>query len=387
MKKIILVLLFLVLINVFSYSQINKVNASEVVLEINAPSAVLIEPISKKVLYEKNKDKKLYPASMTKMMALSLVLEEINNNKITWNDEVITSSYAASMGGTQIYLEENEKMTVKDLFKAVAINSANDAVVALMEHLYGSKDGFLHKMNAKAKELNMLNTNFNNATGFDDENHYSTSFDMALLGSYLVSFGKDILQFTSLKEGYVRENSSSPFWLVNTNKLLNHYEGMDGLKTGYTTKAGYNLTATAYRNGVRLISVVMNEDSIKNRSKDTITLLNHGFSLLKCERLFNKGDIIKEIVLDDIKNTCSPIKVNEDIDIYLFKNESIDDIKVELQLFDKLKLPLKQDDEIGELIITTKNDLIYKYKVYIGQDIKKTTFLDILFSFFKMMFA
>ena len=387
MKKIILVLLFLVLINVFSYSQINKVNASEVVLEINAPSAVLIEPISKKVLYEKNKDKKLYPASMTKMMELSLVLEEINNNKITWNDEVITSSYAASMGGTQIYLEENEKMTVKDLFKAVAINSANDAVVALMEHLYGSKDGFLHKMNAKAKELNMLNTNFNNATGFDDENHYSTSFDMALLGSYLVSFGKDILQFTSLKEGYVRENSSSPFWLVNTNKLLNHYEGMDGLKTGYTTKAGYNLTATAYRNGVRLISVVMNEDSIKNRSKDTITLLNHGFSLLKCERLFNKGDIIKEIVLDDIKNTCSPIKVNEDIDIYLFKNESIDDIKVELQLFDKLKLPLKQDDEIGELIITTKNDLIYKYKVYIGQDIKKTTFLDILFSFFKMMFA
>ena len=386
MKKIIVFLFcLLLLLSSFSFNKINIVSA-EVDLVISAPSAGLIAPGSKRSLYEKNKDKKLYPASMTKMMGLSLVLEEINKGNASFNDEVIASSYASSMGGTQIYLEEGEKMCLEDLFKAVAINSANDAIVALLEHLYGSREGFLNKMNAKAKELGMNNTNFNNATGFDDENHYTTSYDMALLGSHLVSFKEDILKYTSLNEAYIRENSSSPFWLVNTNKLLKYYDGMDGLKTGYTSKAGYNLTATACRNGVRLISVVMNEDSIASRSKDTTTLLNHGFSLLKCERLYNANDIIKCVKVTDYQDKESNIYVKDNVDVILYKKEDRKDLQINLYL-DELTLPLIKDQKVGYIKILSPSGYEFIYDVYIDDNVDNVSFIDIFLSYLKMFFS
>lgn len=385
MKKFFLFFLSILSICTFTLNKPNVVNA-EIELSLNAPSACLMEPNSKTILYEKNKDRKLYPASMTKMMGLSLVLEEINKGSIKWEDTVTCSSYASSMGGTQIYLEEGEKMPIVDLFKAVAINSANDAIVALMEHLYGTKEGFIIKMNSKAKELGMINTNFNNATGFDDENHYTTAYDMALLGSYLVSFGEDILKFTSLKEAYIRENSSSPFWLVNTNKLLRSYEGMDGLKTGYTNKAGYNLTATAKRNEVRLISVVMNEESIANRSKDTTSLLNYGFSLLRCENLFVRNAIVKEVCLDYISENLTPLIVKDDVNVYLFKDENKEDVLIELILND-LTLPIEENELVGCLKITTPKGLIFTYDVYSKNNVSKTNFFSILFENIKLFFA
>lgn len=385
MKKFFLFFLSILSICTFTLNKPNVVNA-EIELSLNAPSACLMEPNSKTILYEKNKDRKLYPASMTKMMGLSLVLEEINKGSIKWEDTVTCSSYASSMGGTQIYLEEGEKMPIVDLFKAVAINSANDAIVALMEHLYGTKEGFIKKMNSKAKELGMINTNFNNATGFDDENHYTTAYDMALLGSYLVSFGEDILKFTSLKEAYIRENSSSPFWLVNTNKLLRSYEGMDGLKTGYTNKAGYNLTATAKRNEVRLISVVMNEESIANRSKDTTSLLNYGFSLLRCENLFVRNAIVKEVCLDYISENLTPLIVKDDVNVYLFKDEKKEDVIIELILND-LTLPIEENELVGCLKITTPKGLIFTYDVYSKNNVSKTNFFSILFENIKLFFA
>lgn len=383
MRKFLFGFICLSLISSF-FIKINVVNADEI--DLNATSAVLMEPISKEIIYSKNPHEKLYPASMTKMMGLYLILEAIDNNKISFDDEVIVSSYASSMGGTQIFLEENEKMSLNDLFKAVAINSANDAIVAMGEHLASSNEKFVELMNQKAKEFNMNDTNFANATGFDDPNHYTSAYDMALLGSHLVEFDEKILKYTSMQEGYVRENTKEPFWLVNTNKLLKYYEGLDGLKTGYTKNAGYNLTATAKRNGVRLISTVMNLDSIAHRSQDTIRLLDYGFSKLKAVSLFNKDDIVSSFVIDETLKKYLNVCVKEEVKLIIEKNENIDDIKIKAILekcLDKYNL----GDEVGYLEIITPSNKIFKYKIFASNEVKGLNFFMYLINIFKRLFA
>lgn len=290
MQKFFMTILFslLALLGVNKNVTPQTINEEKPDLALNSSSVVLIEPNSKRVIYEENKDEKHYPASMTKMMGMYIILDNIQKGNLKWNDMVTASEYASSMGGTQIFLEPNEKMSVEDLFKSVCINSANDAITALGEHIAGSTPAFVSLMNKTAKQLGMNNTNFVNPTGFDDENHYTTPYDMALVASELVKFNEDLFRFTRLKEDYVRKDSSNPFWLVNTNKMLGHFDGLDGLKTGFTSKANYNLTATAKRNGVRLISVVMNVDTIAHRSQDTATLLNYGFNKMTAIKVFEK---------------------------------------------------------------------------------------------------
>ena len=216
---------------VFSSFNNRRVYAEET-LSLNGNKALVMEVNSGRILYASNENEKAYPASMTKMMGMYLVMEAIKENKITMEDNVTCSSIASSMGGTQIYLEEGEVMKVEDLFKAVAINSANDAIVCLGEYIFGSNENFIKEMNNKAEELGMNNTHFNNATGFDDENHYSTTFDMGIIGRSLVKDYPEVLKYSSLTEDYIKGNRNEEFWLVNTNKLLKHCEGMDGLKTG-----------------------------------------------------------------------------------------------------------------------------------------------------------
>lgn len=383
MKKLFIVCL-LVSSLFFVLKPIKGVNA-EIDLDLNTETYVLIEPNSKKVILEKNAHEKMYPASMTKMMGLYLILEAIESNKISLDDEVLVSSYAASMGGTQIYLEENEKMPLEDLLKAVAINSANDAIVALGEHLAHSNANFIKMMNDKAKEFKMNDTHFVNATGFDDENHYTSCYDMAILGSNLLSFGNKILKYTSLSEAYIRENSDNPFWLVNTNKLLKYYEGMDGLKTGYTKDAGYNLTATALRNGVRFVSVVMHEETIENRSQDTIRLLDYGFSKYRCMRLFEKNTIIKDYKLKSYDEKVINLIVKDDVDIVMLKEEKKEDLKIEIEVL-KQEPPLSKDEIIGKLIVTTSEGMEYFYNLYTDKEVKNESFfkavLNNIFSFF-----
>lgn len=385
MKKILIFcLLFISLI--FTHSSLQKTYADEIELELNTTTCVLMEPNSKTVIYEKNSHEKMFPASMTKMMGLYLLLESIENQKCSLDDVVIVSSYAASMGGTQIFLEENEKMPMEDLLKSVAINSANDAIVAIGEHLYGSNSEFVKAMNKKAKDFGMNDTNFVNATGFDDPNHYTSAYDMAILGSNLVSFGNKILKYTSMPEGYVRENTEKPFWLVNTNKLLKYYDGLDGLKTGFTQKAGYNLTATAQRNGVRLISVVMHEETIAKRSQDTIRLLDYGFSKLKCEKIFSNGDIVTQVNINSSKNCVINAIVKEDVLIILNKEESKDDLLIETIII-KNNPPINLDEVIGTLKITTKNNMVYEFALYSDQNVKKLNFFEIFIdSLFTLFF-
>lgn len=381
MKKFLfLILSFILIFNGFNKK--NIVKADE--LDLFSTSVCLMEPISKRVIYSKNPHQKLYPASMTKMMGLYLILEAVENKKISFDDEVIISSYASSMGGTQIFLEENEKMKVQDLFKAVAINSSNDAIVALGEYLASSNDNFVKMMNDKAKQFNMNDTHFNNATGFDDPEHYTSSYDMALLGSYLVGFEDKILKYSSMQEGYVRENTSKPFWLVNTNKLLKYYEGMDGLKTGFTSKAGYNLTATAKRNGVRIVSTVMNLDTIAHRSQDTIKLLDYGFSKLKAISLYSKDDVVSTFEIDASLNKYLITSCKQEIKIILNKEDDENDLLINAVL--EKEAPYIENELVGYLEIKTPSGAIFKYNLYALNSVSKPNFITYLLNILKQLF-
>jgi D-alanyl-D-alanine carboxypeptidase (penicillin-binding protein 5/6) len=291
------------------------------------------------------------------------------------------------MGGSQIFLKENEKMTFEDLFTAIAVASANDAVVALAEHTYGSTDSFVNKMNEKAKEFKMYNTNFINTTGFHDENHYTTAQDMAILARRLIhDYNNTILKYTSIYETYLREDSENPFWLVNTNKLLNCYDGMDGLKTGYTSESGYNLTATASRNNLRFISVIMGGNTSKSRNNDITTLLDYGFNNYKLETLYTKGETIKELRFINAREETTPVIAKEDINVLLKKTEKIDGVVINIDIFDN-SAPKSNDQIIGKITIRSKNgDLLSENNLYVKENVIKLTFIDIFINFLKIMY-
>lgn len=383
MQKFFMTILFslLALLGVNKNVTPQTINEEKPDLALNSSSVVLIEPNSKRVIYEENKDEKHYPASMTKMMGMYIVLDNIQKGNLKWNDMVTASEYASSMGGTQIFLEPNEQMSVEDLFKSVCINSANDAITALGEHIAGSTPAFVSLMNKTAKQLGMNNTNFVNPTGFDDENHYTTPYDMALVASELVKFNEDLFRFTRLKEDYVRKDSSNPFWLVNTNKMLGHFDGLDGLKTGFTSKANYNLTATAKRNGVRLISVVMNVDTIAHRSQDTATLLNYGFNKMTAIKVFEKNEIITYINFNNSLNTKTPVIVKEDVVVVTNKEVTKEDLKAEIEIT-ILEAPLKKGDCVGYLTIIDKDNIKHTYRIYVDEEVSKANFFDYLFKNF-----
>ena len=285
MRKIISILLITNLLNI---QHVNG-NVTPKEICINSESAILLDYNSGQVLYEKNPNTILKPASMTKMMGLYLVMDAIQNNDIKLDDKVKCSLEASKIGGSQIYLKENEEITVDELIKSVCIASANDAMYLLGETVSGSNDSFVQLMNETSKKFELKNTNFTNVMGFDDANHYSTAFDMGIIAHNLLKSHKDlILKYTSMNEDYIRKDTDNPFWLVNTNKLLGDYEGLDGLKTGYTHESKYCLTATANKNNLRLIAVTMKANTIKERSSDIKALLNYGYSNYKSVKVLGK---------------------------------------------------------------------------------------------------
>lgn len=372
----IIIILFSFILTFFTFTNPSKINAEETKLTLSSKACYLIEEKSGHVIYKENEEAKMYPASMTKMMGLILVCEAITQDKIKLDDMVSISLEASKMGGSQVYLEPGEQISVNDLLKCVCIASANDAMYALSEIIGNTNSSFISLMNQKAKELKLINTNFVNVTGFDDDNHYTCAKDMGIIAKELLKYKELILPYTSIYDTYIRENTSKPFWLVNTNKLIKHYQGMDGLKTGFTQKAGYNLTSTALKNGIRLICVVMNEPTIEERSKDTTTLLNYGFSLLKEKTLFSKNEIIKEITFNNFTKETISLRVNEDINVYLYKEDNEKDINIELKFY-PLTLPLKKGEIIAKLVIITPKNMKFEYPVYIDKDANKVTYLDI----------
>ena len=253
-------------------------------LKLTSKSCVLMEASTGTVLYESNKDERLPPASVTKVMTMLLILEAVESGRISFSDKVAASERAASMGGTQIYLEPGEVMTVDELFKSVAVPSANDAAVALAEYVAGTEDEFVRQMNERAAMLGMLNTNFTNCTGlFDDSNHFTTAYDLAIATKELLTHPV-IHEYTTIWTDSLRNGT---FGLANTNKMLRTYQGMNGMKTGYTQLAGHCLSGTAERNGMTLIAVVLGGTSSKDRFADVASMLDYGFatySVINMER-------------------------------------------------------------------------------------------------------
>ena len=348
MKKIYLLFIMLLFIP--------KVSALK--LSPNAKSSILMEASTGEIIYSYNENEKRAPASMTKMMSLILIMEEIENGNLKWNEKIKISENAASMGGSQIYLEAGEIMNVHDLVKGISMASANDAVVALAERISGSEEEFVKKMNKRSRDLGLTNTNFKNATGLDEEGHYSSAKDMGLIAKELVKH-KKILEFSSTYEDYLRQNTNKKFWLVNTNKLIKTYDGMDGLKQGFTENALYCLTATATRNNMRLIGVVMGESDSKTRNSEMSDMLDYGFNMYKINNLLKKGKVVGKYIDNKSSSISTKVITNESINVLNKKGKPKRKITYNIKM-SKKKLPIKKGEVVGKLIAKENGKKIFE---------------------------
>ncbi len=360
MKKMLLFILLFLFVPI--------VNAEED-FTVEAESAIMIEASTGEILFDKNKDERLAPASMTKMMSMLLIMEEIENGNLKWDEMVTASERASSMGGSQIFLKVGEKMSVTDLLKGVAIASGNDAVVALAERISGSEEAFVKKMNTKAKELGLKNTNFVNSTGLTADNHYSSAYDMSMIAKELVKHEK-ILEFTSTYEDYLRKDTKSPFWLVNTNRLVKFKDGVDGLKTGFTNEAGYCLTATMKKDNMRLITVVMKEENTNKRSADTTKMLDYGFNVYSVQSILDENTTIEKKKIELGKKKEVEIIPKESITILHKKSQEVKDVTYNTHI-DKLVAPIKKGDVVGTIDIICDNKVTATSLATVREDIDK----------------
>ena len=320
-------------------------------------SAIMIEPTTNTVIYELNKDERLAPASMTKLMTMLLIMESIDDGKINLSDSVLISENAAGMGGSQVFLETNSKIEVEQLLKGIAIASGNDAAVAMAEHIAGSTAEFVNMMTKKVKDLGLKNTHFVNVHGLDAENHYSTAYDMAMIARELLSHEK-ILEYTSLYEDYLVKPDGTKTWLVNTNKLVRFYEGVDGLKTGYTSVAKYCLTSTANKNNIRFITVVMGVDTSEHRSSDTTSMLNYGFTNYKLNTIVKSTDIVSSVPV--YKGKKKSILVYPKVDVTdLIKQNEDKKYSYNIDTYD-LKAPVRKGDVVGQLEIVDNSGKVIR---------------------------
>lgn len=342
----------------------------------NATSGLLMEQSTGNIIFEKDKDKQVAVASMTKMVAQIIILENIENKKIKWTDIVDVSKNAADMGGSQIYLTAGEKMSVRDLFKGISMASANDATVAMAEYISGSENSFVKLMNQKAKELNLKNTHFKNCTGLDEEEHYSSAYDMAIIAKTLLNH-EEILNFSSVYEDYLRENTENKFWLVNTNKLIRFYEGADGLKTGHTDAAKYCLAATAKKNGMRLIAIVLGEEESKIRNNEAMKLLDYGFNNKKMTILKSKNEVVKKIRIDKGSKDYITILPKNNVTVLQDKNTTEHKYSYKVKV-EKLILPIKIGDIIGNIDIYEKNRKINSIDLISNENINKLNYFQLL---------
>ena len=373
MKKLIVWLLLVCLLpfNVF---------ASDSVVP-NAKNALLIEVSTGTIIYEKNKDERVSIASLTKMMGLILIFERIESGSLKYTDKVTASSNASGMGGSQIWLETGEVMSVEDLLKGIIMASANDGIVAMAEKISGTEDAFVELMNQKAKELGLVNTNFVNCTGLDEEGHYSSAYDVSVIARELMKH-EDVFKFTTNYEDYLRVNTNNKFWLVNTNKLIKTYSGADGLKTGMTDNAGYCMAVTAKRNNMRLLAVVLGEKEGKVRNKEVASLLDYGFNMYEITTIKNKGEVVGETYFDKADSDKINVVVADDVTILKKTGEMDKEYSSEVKL-DNFKLPLKKGDKIGKLLVKDGNNIIKEVAIESDRDINKTSFLKLFWNMLK----
>lgn len=370
MKKLVVIFLVMLLLCPM------VVKADDNTLIPNAKSGVLMEESTGKIIFEKNKDEKVAVASMTKMVAQILILEAIEKGQIKWTDKVMASANASSMGGSQIYLSTGETLTVEEMMKGISMASANDATVAMAEFLKGTEIDFVKEMNKKVKELGLKNTQFKNCTGLDEEGHYSTAYDMAVIARELLKH-EDILKFSSKYEDYLRVNTPNKFWLVNTNKLVRFYEGADGLKTGHTDAAKYCLAATAKKNDMRLIAIVLGEEVSKVRNSETMALLDYGFNTYGLQIVKKKNETVKTERVE--KASTKKIEYTSIYDIGVLSKKSDTKKKYSYDIkITKNNLPLIKGEVVGKIKIKDGNNVVGEGDLTVKKSTKKLSYLILL---------
>lgn len=361
MKKILLLIMCILPLNVFAIAD-------------SAKSNILIDYNTGTIITENNSDKELPMASMTKMMSLLIIMERIDSSKIKLTDMVPISQNAASMGGSQIYLEAGSKMSLDTLLRAICIASANDATVAVAEYIAGSTAEFVKMMNEKATTLGLKHTNFKNVHGLDDKDHYSSAHDMAFIARELLKH-ELVLKYSSIYEDYIKHPDGTNTWIVNTNKLINYYDGLDGLKTGFTKNSGYCITATAKRGNMRLISVVMGEENNSIRNQDTMELLNYGFANYKMKTILSSKNNIGSINISFGKKDKVDLKLMSDAEDLVNINEE-NDYTYEI-IKEDIKAPVYVGDKVGKIVIYANDTKISEYDLTVKESVLKANLFDL----------
>lgn len=357
-----------------SSKEVNTEITDDNFLNLDCGSAILIEQNSGQVLYSYNIHKKLHPASVTKIMSILLIMESLDSGKISLTDEVPCSENAASMGGSQIWLDPRETLTVDEMLKAICVNSANDCVVAMAEYIAGSEEAFVQMMNDKTQELGMTDTTFKNCHGLDEEGHLTSSYDIALMSRELLKNHPDVTKYTTIWMDSLRDGKSQ---LSNTNKLIRNYKGATGLKTGSTSLALYNLSASATRDDLSLIAVVLKAPSSKIRFENATKLLDYGFNTFSYKEFGKKGDVVKTVSVNKgIKDSIEAV-LEEDCGTLLKKG---DDKNVEqtLNLEDTVSAPIKKGQKLGEISFTLNGELLSTVNVVANEDVEKNNLFTIM---------
>lgn len=339
-----------------------------------AVSAVVMDAATGQVLFEKNAHEKLPPASITKIMTMLLVMEALESGKVKLTDKIRTSERAASMGGSQIFLEPGEEMTLEDMMKGIALGSANDASVAVAEHLAGSEEEFVRLMNERAVQLGLKNTHFSNCNGLPVENHYTSAYDVAVMSRELLKH-EAVLKWTSMYQDYLRKDTENPFWLVNTNKLVRFYQGVDGLKTGFTQESKYCLSATAKRGDFRVIAVVMGEPTSPVRNAEIAGMLDWAFANFRSETLFKKGQVVQYAKIDKGKPAEIPMMAGDTTGILMKKGEKKDAYTRKIEIL-PVRAPVAKGTVVGHIVILKNGQEVARTPVLAGLDAEKAGFGD-----------
>ncbi|MDR3983656.1 MAG: D-alanyl-D-alanine carboxypeptidase family protein [Dysosmobacter sp.] len=338
-------------------------------VEVAAPSALLMEKETGTVLFAKNEHAKLEPASVTKVMTILLTMEAIDAGQLTYDTMVTASAHACSMGGSQIWLKENEQMTVSDMLKAVCVVSANDCAVALAEQIAGSEDAFVERMNQRAKELGMNDTTFKNATGLPAQGHVTSAYDIALMSRELILHHPDIRQYTTIWMDSLRDGASE---LVNTNKLIRFFDGATGLKTGSTDSALYCLSGTAERDGMELIAVIMKDATSAQRFEDAKTLLSYGFSTYSLEHVTPQEALPPVTVRLGTQATVQPVL--EEGSALLLEKSKAGTLEQTVSLAEAVEAPVAKGTPLGTLTITSGEETVAELALVAGEEIPRITF-------------
>lgn len=384
-KKIIFMVICFTMIELMSISEVKTAGMeSESAINITSPCAILMEPSTGTVIYEKNADEARPPASVTKVMTMLLIFDAIDSGKISLTDEVVTSEYAASMGGSQVFLEAGEVQTVETLIKCISVASGNDACVAMAEYIDGSEQEFVNSMNERASELGMVNTHFVNCCGLDADGHVTTARDISLMSAELIVKHPEIFDYCSIwmeNITHVTRRGSSEFGLANTNKLLKQYEYATGLKTGYTSVAKYCISATAKRDGLDMIAVIMGADNYRIRTKEAIELLNYGFA--NCS-IYSDDETSRESIppvniLNGVKDQIV-VGYKEDFS-YLTIGKNGGEITKKLDINSQIKAPVELGDTVGKLTYYAGDKEIGSVDIIAMEDVRCMKYLDYLKEF------